>query len=83
MSGTIPSFMDFIGNFRGSSYHVDNLLVQFQRSGKRIVFYGDDTWLKLFPNVFHRFEGVTSFFVTVCETNKQNSPTRLRNATTD
>jgi ethanolaminephosphotransferase len=64
MSGTIPSFVDFIGNFHGTSYHVDNLLVQFQRAGKKVIFYGDDTWLKLFPNSFHRFEGVTSFFVT-------------------
>jgi ethanolaminephosphotransferase len=65
MSGTIPSFIDFIGNFRGSSFNSDNLLNQFQRNNKKIVFYGDDTWIKLFPNSFHRFEGVSSFFVTV------------------
>ncbi|CAG7835545.1 unnamed protein product, partial [Allacma fusca] len=30
-----------------------------------IVFYGDDTWLRLFPgNEFTRAEGVSSFFVT-------------------
>ena len=28
--------------------------------------YGDDTWIKLLPNVFHRSEGTTSFFVSVC-----------------
>lgn len=27
------------------------------------VFYGDDTWLKLFPDTFLRSEGTTSFFV--------------------
>ncbi|XP_046445872.1 GPI ethanolamine phosphate transferase 2-like isoform X2 [Daphnia pulex] len=28
-----------------------------------MVFYGDDTWLKLFPGKFLRSEGTTSFFV--------------------
>ncbi len=31
---------------------------------KRILFYGDDTWLKLFPNHFTKSEGTTSFFVS-------------------
>ena len=26
--------------------------------------YGDDTWLKLFPDFFHRADGTTSFFVS-------------------
>ncbi|VDK51215.1 unnamed protein product [Cylicostephanus goldi] len=29
----------------------------------RILFYGDDTWLRLFPNAFSESEGVTSFYV--------------------
>ena len=30
-----------------------------------VVFYGDETWLKMFPpKAFKRAEGVTSFFVT-------------------
>lgn len=28
-----------------------------------MVQYGDDTWLKLFPDFFVRAEGTTSFFV--------------------
>ncbi|PIO59657.1 hypothetical protein TELCIR_18876, partial [Teladorsagia circumcincta] len=28
-----------------------------------IAFFGDDTWLRLFPNAFVEAEGVTSFFV--------------------
>jgi len=32
------------------------------RSNKTIHFYGDDTWLKVFPRRFSRSEGVTSFF---------------------
>ncbi len=27
--------------------------------------YGDDTWLKLFPNTFSRADGTSSFFVSV------------------
>lgn len=27
--------------------------------------YGDDTWLKLFPGMFDRADGTTSFFVSV------------------
>ena len=30
------------------------------------VFYGDETWLKMLPDTFDRFEGTTSFYVTVC-----------------
>lgn len=26
---------------------------------------GDDTWLKLFPGLFERHDGVTSFFVSL------------------
>ena len=31
----------------------------------KLVFYGDDTWLKLFPGMFARHDGTTSFFVSV------------------
>jgi hypothetical protein len=33
----------------------------------KLVMYGDDTWLKLFPGTFHRSEGTTSFFVSVSQ----------------
>lgn len=29
--------------------------------------YGDDTWLKLFPDTFSRADGTTSFFVSVSD----------------
>ena len=32
--------------------------------GKRMVFYGDDTWTRLFPRHFVRSDGTTSFFVS-------------------
>lgn len=30
-----------------------------------MVMYGDDTWLKLFPDTFDRADGTSSFFVAV------------------
>ena len=41
----------------------DNIIYQMKKSGKKLVFYGDDTWLRLFPNHFIRSDGTTSFFV--------------------
>jgi ethanolaminephosphotransferase len=41
------------------------VLERFLNAGKRLVFYGDDTWLRLFPRHFVRSEGVSSFFVAV------------------
>jgi ethanolaminephosphotransferase len=64
-SGGIPSFMDFLFNFKSQELKEDNIITQFYRNGKKIVFYGDDTWEKLFPNHFIRHEGTTSFFVAV------------------
>jgi hypothetical protein len=34
----------------------------------KLVMYGDDTWLKLFPNTFERADGTSSFFVSVSHT---------------
>jgi ethanolaminephosphotransferase len=44
----------------------DNLLSQFIRvHNARIKFFGDDTWLRLFPGMFAKEEGVSSLFATV------------------
>ena len=39
---------------------------QLKKQGKSLGFYGDDTWLKLFPpeEYFDRYEGTNSFFVS-------------------
>ena len=42
----------------------DNLIWQAKEAGKRIVFYGDDTWVRLFPKHFMEYDGTTSFFVS-------------------
>jgi ethanolaminephosphotransferase len=72
-TGSVPSFLDLILNFMesdttGSLADQDTWLAQMRAkdggSGK-LVMYGDDTWLKLFPDFFERADGTTSFFVSV------------------
>jgi ethanolamine phosphate transferase 2 subunit G len=70
-TGSVPSFSDVILNIAESEtmstlLHQDTLLSQFKTNlGGRLVMYGDDTWLKLFPGMFDRVDGTTSFFVSV------------------
>ena len=64
MTGTIPGFVDVLLNFDTTVMHDDNILSQLHAAGKHIVFYGDDTWIRMFPKMFKRFDGTTSFFVT-------------------
>lgn len=63
-TGTIPGFVDVILNFDTNVMREDNILSQLHASGKQIVFYGDDTWTRMFPKMFKRSDGTTSFFVT-------------------
>lgn len=76
-TGSIPSFVDVILNFAESDTSStlatqDTWLAQlkakrFGASGEtgKLVMYGDDTWLKLFPDFFARADGTSSFFVSV------------------
>ena len=72
-TGSIPSFLDVILNFAESDTtstlaHQDTWLAQLRaQPGGRLVMYGDDTWLKLFPGTFARADGTSSFFVSVSE----------------
>jgi ethanolaminephosphotransferase len=70
-TGSIPSFLDVILNFAESDTSSalatqDTWLAQMKakKTGK-LVMYGDDTWLKLFPETFDRADGTSSFFVAV------------------
>ncbi|KAF2024881.1 alkaline phosphatase-like protein [Setomelanomma holmii] len=73
-TGSIPSFLDVILNFAESDTSStlatqDTWLAQIKardfNGGKgRLVMYGDDTWLKLFPDFFDRADGTSSFFVS-------------------
>lgn len=70
-TGSIPSFLDVILNFAESDTtsslaNQDTWLSQLKgKPGGNLVMYGDDTWLKLFPDTFLRADGTTSFFVSV------------------
>ena len=67
ISGTMPSFSDYINNLNAYQIQSDNIIQQFHRVGNRIVFYGDDMWGHLFPHesgVATRSNLTTSFFAT-------------------
>ncbi|XP_038067986.1 GPI ethanolamine phosphate transferase 2-like [Patiria miniata] len=63
-SGTIPGFVDIVLNLDSTALVEDNLISQMHRQGRQLYFYGDDTWMKLFPGHFADADGTTSFFVT-------------------
>ena len=77
-TGSIPSFADLIFNLDESGSGVtlatqDTWLAQIKARGGKLVFYGDDTWLRLFPSdgpygFFERSDGTSSFFVSVSQT---------------
>ncbi len=70
-TGSVPSFLDVILNFAESDTtsslaKQDTWLAQMRaRHDGKLIMYGDDTWLKLFPDMFSRADGTTSFFVSV------------------
>jgi len=70
-TGSVPSFLDVILNFAESDT-TSNLAIQDtwlaqlkDKPGGKLIMYGDDTWLKLFPDTFSRADGTSSFFVSV------------------
>jgi ethanolaminephosphotransferase len=85
-TGSIPSFVDVILNFAESDTSStlgaqDTWLAQikakdFENGKGKLVMYGDDTWLKLFPGFFERADGTSSFFVSV---SAHHSPNVNRN----
>ena len=75
-TGSVPSFLDVILNFAESDTTSnlalqDTWLAQLRdKPGGKLVMYGDDTWLKLFPGTFSRADGTSSFFVSVSGTSQ-------------
>lgn len=63
-TGSIPGFIDVVMNLNSPVLLEDNLIWQAKTAGKRIIFYGDDTWVRLFPKHFMEYDGTTSFFVS-------------------
>lgn len=70
-TGSTPSFLDVILNFAESDTSStlakqDTWLAQLKaKDTGKMLMYGDDTWLKLFPDMFDRADGTSSFFVSV------------------
>ncbi|XP_018615203.1 GPI ethanolamine phosphate transferase 2 isoform X3 [Scleropages formosus] len=63
-TGSIPGFIDVVINLNSQALLEDSLIWQAKAAGKRIIFYGDDTWVRLFPKHFVEYDGTTSFFVS-------------------
>lgn len=68
-TGSSPSFLDAVMNIAeddtsSSLQFHDSWVRQMSLRNKSMHMYGDDTWLKLFPDMFTKFEGTTSFFVS-------------------
>ncbi|KAG5444357.1 GPI ethanolamine phosphate transferase 2 [Clonorchis sinensis] len=62
-SGRVPRFIDIVRNLDATAIREDNWVTRLNSQGWRLEFYGDDTWLKLFPYLFRSFDGTSSFFV--------------------
>lgn len=68
-TGATPNFLDAILNIAeddtsSSLAAQDSWLWQMKNQGRRIHMFGDDTWIKLFPGMFDRTDGTSSFFVS-------------------
>ncbi|KAL6911592.1 hypothetical protein ACP4OV_000397 [Aristida adscensionis] len=63
VSGAIGGFLDVAFNFNTQAFLEDNLLDQLHMIGCKLVMLGDETWIKLFPTLFDRQDGVSSFYV--------------------
>ncbi|XP_037117534.1 GPI ethanolamine phosphate transferase 2 isoform X1 [Syngnathus acus] len=60
-TGSIPGFIDVVMNLNSPSLLEDNLIWQAKTAGKKMIFYGDETWVRLFPKHFMEYDGTTSF----------------------
>jgi hypothetical protein len=63
ITGDIPGFLDIVANFNSKEMAQDNIISRARAAGKKVTMFGDETWLKLFPNSFHRSDGTTAFYV--------------------
>lgn len=63
-TGSIPGFVDVLLNFGSSELTEDNLVKKWSEAGRKVNLFGDDTWIRLFPDRFLRQDGTTSFYVS-------------------
>lgn len=64
MTGSIPNYIDVALNLGSHKVIEDNLIHQAVENDLKVVFYGDELWLNLFPDKFIRKESTTSFLVS-------------------
>ncbi len=53
-TGCLPTFIDVRNNFHSPQVSEDSWVSQLKNLGRRLVFMGDDTWVGLYPEAFHR-----------------------------
>lgn len=68
-TGSTPNFIDAVLNIAeddtsSSLGDQDSWIKQMYLNDWKINMFGDDTWLKLFPNYFSKHEGTASFYVS-------------------
>lgn len=62
-TGSLPTFIDVGSNFASSEINEDNIIDQVLSNNKSVVFMGDDTWVKIYPDRFVRSYPYDSFNV--------------------
>ncbi|XP_059075595.1 uncharacterized protein LOC131074124 isoform X2 [Cryptomeria japonica] len=62
-TGGLPTFIDVGNSFGAPAITEDNLIHQLIKNGRRVIMMGDDTWLQVFPNHFHKAYPYPSFNV--------------------
>ncbi|CAH8581344.1 unnamed protein product [Schistosoma turkestanicum] len=63
VSGRTPKFVDVLHNVNAEAMLDDNWVTRMANRQWKLHFYGDDTWIKLFPKSFQEYEGTNSFYV--------------------
>ncbi|VDO79332.1 unnamed protein product [Soboliphyme baturini] len=64
VSGIVPEYVDILKNFATSEYAEDSIIRSLSENNRTVVFYGDETWTKLFPHSFARSVPVASFILS-------------------
>ena len=57
ISGKLPTFIEYLSNLNAYTIEPDNIVTQLKSQNKKIHFYGDHIWGKLFEgkHVFDRY----------------------------
>lgn len=68
-TGSTPNFIDAVLNIAEDDTSStlgdqDSWIKQMHLNNWKINMFGDDTWLKLFPEYFHKTDGTASFYVS-------------------